>query len=315
MPADAAPERSARLSKGHPKYARTYTLLDELLPERVHFRAPPSERLPVSLHANGNLLNNFRLIWVIQPPAQKYSAFHRPQISGSFRAVPSRQEGRIARRHERGTGCGGRRQRQARSVFAGRLSVSGHGAQDDRRCGVRQNRVVLASVAGVKLPVANSIQPDRSAIKPAAMEAKGIRLQGELGISRQTIAQGMPACSGCTCMLVCALPRAHCTRDRGCSKHPAFPAPSRWRERLMQTSGAGAARTPTHIPLSSPAKAHAGDPVFQRRNDRIEKPRRTRCPAFAGHDSQGSGEVSDPHGEECGNAVRPRTMLASPIEP
>jgi len=22
----------------------------------------------------------------------------------------------------------------------------------------------------------------------------------------------------------------HCTRDRGCSKHPAFPAPSRLRE-------------------------------------------------------------------------------------
>jgi hypothetical protein len=86
----------------------------------------------------------------------------------------------------------------------GGYPVSGHGAQDDRCCGVRQNRVVLASVADVKLPVANLIQPDRSAIKPAAMEAKGIRLQGELGISRQTIAQGMPACSGCTCMLVCA---------------------------------------------------------------------------------------------------------------
>jgi hypothetical protein len=125
-------------------------------------RAPPSERLPVSLHTNVNLLNNFRLIWVIQPPAQKYSALHRPQISGSFCAVPSRQEGRIARRHERGTGCGGRRQRQARSVFAGRLSVSGHGAQDDRRCSVRQNRVVLASVADVKLPVASLIRPDRS---------------------------------------------------------------------------------------------------------------------------------------------------------
>ena len=43
----------------------------------------------------------------------------------------------------------------------GGFSVSGHGAQDDRRCGVRQNRVVLAPVAGVKLPVAHSIQPDR----------------------------------------------------------------------------------------------------------------------------------------------------------
>jgi hypothetical protein len=63
------------------------------------------------------------------------------------------------------------------------------------------------------------------------MEARRIRLQGERGISRQAIAQGMPECSGCTCMLVCALPCAHCTRDRGCSKHPAFPAPSHLRER------------------------------------------------------------------------------------
>ena len=122
-------------------------------------------------------------------------------------------------------GCGGRRQRQARSVFAGRLSVSGHGAQDDRCCGVRQNRVVLASVADVKLPVANWIQPDRSAIKPAAMEAKGIRLQGELGISRQTIAQGMPACPGCTCMLVCAslYTIAHETAGAASTRHSLLP--------------------------------------------------------------------------------------------
>src|SRR5437016_500472 len=37
------------------------------------------------------------------------------------------------------------------------------------------------------------------------MEARRIRLQGERGISRQPIAQGMPVCLGCTCMLVCAL--------------------------------------------------------------------------------------------------------------
>src|SRR5258708_2842883 len=39
----------------------------------------------------------------------------------------------------------------------------------------------------------------------------------------------MPGCSGCTCMLVCAFLSASCTRDRGCSKHPAFPAPSHFR--------------------------------------------------------------------------------------
>ena len=37
------------------------------------------------------------------------------------------------------------------------------------------------------------------------MEAKGIRLQGERAISRQTIAQGRPDALRWTCMLVCAL--------------------------------------------------------------------------------------------------------------
>src|SRR5689334_13931277 len=90
---------------------------------------------------------------------------------------------------------------------------------------VRQNRVVLTPVAGAKLPVANSIQPDRSAIRPAVMEARGIRLQGERGISRQPIAQGMPECSGCTCMLVCAsLPLiAHETAGAASTRHSLLP--------------------------------------------------------------------------------------------
>jgi len=85
--------------------------------------------------------------------------------------------------------------------------------------------VVLASVADVKLPVAKPIQPDRSAIKPAAMEAKGIRLQGELGISRQTIAQGMPECSDCTCMLVCvsSYTIAHETVGAASTRHSLLP--------------------------------------------------------------------------------------------
>src|SRR6185436_14378340 len=40
-------------------------------------------------------------------------------------------------------------------------------------------------------------------------------------------------------MLVCAFVCAYCTRDRGCSAHPVFPAPSLFEgERLFQTSGA-----------------------------------------------------------------------------
>ena len=108
---------------------------------------------------------------------------------------------------------------------------------NDTRC-VRQNRVVSTPVAGAKLSVANSVQPDRSAIKPAVTEARRIRLRRERGISRKAIAQGMPECSDCTCMLVCVFLRTYSTRDRGCSVHPAFPAPSSRGTRFWQASGA-----------------------------------------------------------------------------
>ena len=135
IPADAVLERSARLSKDHLKHAHIRDLTGQRTTWTcgLTFWPPALGTLPVSLRANGDLLKNFRLIWVNQPPAQKFSAFLHPQISGFFRAVPSRQEGRIARRHERWDGMRWTRGRQARSVFAGRLSVSEHGAQDDRR--------------------------------------------------------------------------------------------------------------------------------------------------------------------------------------
>ena len=172
------------------------------------------------------------------------------------------------------------------ACLQGGYPVSEHGAQDDRRCSVRQNRVVLAPVAGVKLSVANSIQPDRSAIKPAAMEARRIRLQGERGISRQTIAQGMPECSGCTCMLVCALLRAHCTRDRGCSKHPAFPAPSRFEGKdFEQTSGAmRRENADTHSTVI--ARLDRATQCSRDANDRTDRPQRTGSPGQAGRRHQ-----------------------------
>ena len=49
---------------------------------------------------------------------------------------------------------------------------------------------------------------------------------GRFSVSERGAQEGMPECSVCTCMLVCAFLRILCTRDRGCSKHPAFPAPS-----------------------------------------------------------------------------------------
>jgi hypothetical protein len=50
----------------------------------------------IGLCEKSNLLNGFNLIWVVQLSAQKYTCSPSPQISGYFRGVPSRQEGRIA---------------------------------------------------------------------------------------------------------------------------------------------------------------------------------------------------------------------------
>src|SRR5215203_915676 len=55
-------------------------------------------------------------------------------------------------------------------------------------------------------------------------------LRGEHEVSRKAIAQGRPECFALPCMLVCSFVCANRTRDRGCSKHPVFPAPSNLEE-------------------------------------------------------------------------------------
>ena len=57
----------------------------------------------------------------VQPLLQKYFVSGLTQISSLIRAVPSRQEGRIARRHERGAGCGGRGSVRRCQGMAGRV--------------------------------------------------------------------------------------------------------------------------------------------------------------------------------------------------
>ena len=70
------------------------------------------------------------------------------------------------------------------------------------------------------------------------MEAKGIRLQEELGISRQTIAQGMPACPGCTCMLVCASHTILAHETAGAASTRRSLRPLFFGRNFLHTSGA-----------------------------------------------------------------------------
>src|SRR5207248_10024349 len=65
------------------------------------------------------------------------------------------------------------------------------------------------------------------------------------------------------CMLVCSFVCANRTRDRGCSKHPVFPAPSLLEEGQpkMQTSGAMRREIANLYPRHcEPSGAHSRDP-------------------------------------------------------
>src|SRR6266436_9106399 len=97
--------------------------------------------------ARCDLLNRINLIlpdgqitscfpkWPVQPLLQKYFCFRLTQIRCISLDVPSRQEGRIARRHERGAGCGGRESARRARAIAGRDEPRERSAsvQDDRR--------------------------------------------------------------------------------------------------------------------------------------------------------------------------------------
>src|SRR3954467_5727074 len=74
-------------------------------------------------------------------------------------------------------------------------------------------------------------------------------LRGEHVISRKAIAQGRPECFPLPCMLVCIFVSANRTRDRGCSKHPVFPAPSVFEEgkRRCKPRATSAARSRNYI--------------------------------------------------------------------
>src|SRR6476659_2165994 len=69
----------------------------------------------------------------------------------------------------------------------------------------------------------------RQIVNSLAMEARGIRLQGERVISRKTIAQGRPDAPADTCMLVCVFVYLLHTRPRvPASTRPSLRPPIFW---------------------------------------------------------------------------------------
>src|SRR6187399_1376240 len=82
------------------------------------------------------------------------------------------------------------------------------------------------------------------AIRSAGDGGKRAVLREEHEVSRKPIAQGRPGCSRCPVCSCAFLFCANRTRDRGCSKHPVFPAPSisMKGQTKMQSSGANVPR-------------------------------------------------------------------------
>ena len=105
-------------------------------------------------------------------------------------------------RHERAVGCGGR----------GSCDGRAQAERTAKTCGP-DTPTLVSSWREAKFPAGDGGKKARS---PGRARYKPV----------ETTAQGKPDCLRWTCMLVCAFFRTDCTRDRGCSAHPAFPAPS-----------------------------------------------------------------------------------------
>jgi len=97
------------------------------------------------------------------------------------------------------------------------------------------------------------------AIRSAGDGGKRAVLREEREVSRKATAQGRPGCSACTCMLVCAFAMCIGTRDRGCSKHPVFPAPSIQEEGnetfKPRVKHAARSRKHAHVVASAPTQS------------------------------------------------------------
>src|SRR5882724_12896189 len=100
-----------------------------------------------------------------------------------------------------------------------------------------------------------------------------------------------PVCS-------CAFFAHFCTRDRGCSAHPAFPAPSDFKARNFSANlgrieprerGVMSAKVIERgraIPTMVIARLDRATQYSRDVNDGTEKPRRTGYPACAGYDDR-----------------------------
>src|SRR5438105_10474998 len=108
-------------------------------------------------------------------------------------------------------------------------------------------------------------------------------------------------------MLVCTFVCANRTRDRGCSVHPVFAAPSEQEGgKLMANLGRNAPRE--YRPTFSCHRPRRRTIQYSRDiSDRTDRPRRTGYPAFAGYDDLKPRGYPPVIASEAKQSIYPRT--------
>ena len=191
-----------------------------------------------------------------------------------FPRCPVSARGAYRDRHEREAGCGGRSSVRRETWSQGELNLmSGHWRarrtalkRTAKPCGP-DTRGWCQTAGGAFDPTGSVASSSRQRRRP-----EGIRLRGEHGISRQTTAQGMPECSGCTCMLVSAFLRTFLHTRPRVQQAPGIPCSLRQRggDKVHASLGRNASRERRRTfscrhPPCAQLRTGAGDPVFQRR--------------------------------------------------
>ena len=158
-----------------------------------------------------------------------------PSPNHQYTPRPSRPTERgVGHRHERGTGCGGRGSVGRVSWSQGGLFVRerARAARDDRRQPGESRTAAYGKTVWSWHPLLvssrrRSTGPTGSdhSFNPPVTEAKRNSSPGRARHKPSNHCAGNVGCSPLPCMLVC-VSTTLCTRDRRCSAHPAFPAPS-----------------------------------------------------------------------------------------
>jgi hypothetical protein len=130
-----------------------------------------------------NFMSGFKLIWVASPGAKYFSLRKSEIVVPSAHAAPAR--GALAIVTNVGRDAVDAAARRA-SVIAGQVFACERSGSRKTSGAIRgrQNRVVLAPVAGVKSAEVREARPGWQNLNPPATVTRRIRRRGERGISR-----------------------------------------------------------------------------------------------------------------------------------